>query len=53
MQNNESNISDIKNKVLTDWFLFAPQCMRIAPSLIINEEEIEQACEIILKMVDQ
>ncbi len=35
--------------VLTDWFLFAPNCMRIAPPLIIDEEEIRNACEVILK----
>jgi acetylornithine/succinyldiaminopimelate/putrescine aminotransferase len=34
--------------LLTDWFLFAPQCMRIAPPLSISEEQIRQACSIIL-----
>ena len=34
--------------VLTDWFLFAPQCLRIAPPLIITEEQIEAACKILL-----
>ena len=38
----------IENGVLTDWFLFAPQCMRIGPPLIITEEEIKESCEIIL-----
>jgi acetylornithine/N-succinyldiaminopimelate aminotransferase len=38
----------IANGLLTDWFLFAPQCMRIAPPLTITEEEIRKACEIIL-----
>jgi acetylornithine/N-succinyldiaminopimelate aminotransferase len=38
--------------LLTDWFLFAPHCMRIAPPLIITEEEIKIACEIILKVID-
>lgn len=38
--------------VLTDWFLFAPHCMRIAPALIITEEEIEKACKIILECID-
>jgi acetylornithine/N-succinyldiaminopimelate aminotransferase len=37
--------------VLTDWFLFAPHCMRIAPPLIITEEEIEKACKIILECI--
>jgi acetylornithine/N-succinyldiaminopimelate aminotransferase len=34
--------------LLTDWFLFAPQCMRIAPPLTISEEEIQEACAVIL-----
>jgi acetylornithine/succinyldiaminopimelate/putrescine aminotransferase len=37
----------IEHGVLTDWFLFAPHCMRIAPPLTIDEDEIERACEII------
>ena len=43
----------IANGVLTDWFLFAPQCMRIGPPLIISETEINFACEVILKAIDQ
>ncbi len=38
----------LEKGVLTDWFLFAPHCMRIAPPLIITEEEINRACDIIL-----
>lgn len=41
----------IKNGLLTDWFLFAPQCMRIAPPLCIGEDEIRTACDIILAAV--
>ncbi len=41
----------IENGVLTDWFLFAPQCMRIAPPFIITEEEIHTACKIILAAI--
>ena len=37
----------IENGVFTDWFLFAPQCLRIVPPLNISEEEILQACSII------
>jgi acetylornithine/N-succinyldiaminopimelate aminotransferase len=33
--------------MLSDWFLFAPACMRIAPPLIISEEQIKAACGII------
>jgi acetylornithine/succinyldiaminopimelate/putrescine aminotransferase len=35
--------------VLTDWFLFAPNCLRISPPLIISEDEIEKACTVLLK----
>jgi acetylornithine/N-succinyldiaminopimelate aminotransferase len=39
--------------VLTDWFLFAPHCMRIAPPLIITPEEIKKACQVILEAIQQ
>lgn len=37
--------------VVTDWFLFCDNSMRIAPPLIITEEEINHACDIILKAI--
>lgn len=37
--------------VLTDWFLFAPQCMRIAPPLNISEKEIKRACKKIIRAI--
>ncbi len=43
----------IEKGVLTDWFLFAPQCMRIAPPLIITEQEIKTACNIILECINE
>lgn len=39
----------IEKGLLTDWYLFAPQCLRIAPPLNITEDEIEKACTLILK----
>lgn len=30
--------------VFTDWFLFASNCLRIVPPLVINQEEIVLAC---------
>ncbi len=42
----------ILNGVLTDWFLFAPHCMRIAPPLTISQKDIAAACEIILRGMD-
>jgi acetylornithine/N-succinyldiaminopimelate aminotransferase len=41
----------IENGIISDWFLFAPNCMRIAPPLIITEEEIERTAEIILSQI--
>jgi acetylornithine/succinyldiaminopimelate/putrescine aminotransferase len=34
--------------LLSDWFLFADNCMRIAPPLTIDNETIEEACDIII-----
>lgn len=41
----------IANGVLTDWFLFAPNCLRISPPLIISEKQIEKACEVLQKNI--
>lgn len=43
----------IAKGLMTDWFLFASHCMRIAPPLTISEEEIRQACSIILNVLDE
>ncbi len=43
----------IAKGVLTDWFLFAPQCLRISPPLIISEGQIEKACEVIIAACDK
>jgi acetylornithine/succinyldiaminopimelate/putrescine aminotransferase len=42
----------IEQGVLTDWFLFSPQCLRIAPPLTISLEEIRRACAVILGCID-
>ncbi len=47
--NHQAIAKCIDQGIITDWFLFAPHCMRIAPPLIISDEEIHHACEIILK----
>jgi acetylornithine/succinyldiaminopimelate/putrescine aminotransferase len=39
--------------VFTDWFLFAPACMRISPPLIISIDEIKEACSIILEAIEE
>lgn len=43
----------IVNGAITDWFLFNNYSMRIAPPLIITEEEIILACTIILKSINE
>ena len=43
----------IQSGLITDWFLFAPHCMRLAPPLIIREEQIRKACGVILKAVEE
>lgn len=42
----------IENGVLTDWFLFNDKSLRIAPPLIITEDEIKEACRIILESIN-
>lgn len=37
----------IKRGLLTDWFLFAPECLRIAPPLSITDQQIRSACDIL------
>jgi acetylornithine/succinyldiaminopimelate/putrescine aminotransferase len=45
---NKKVIDALLNKgVFSDWFLFAPQCLRIVPPLIISEKEILNACNAI------
>ncbi|MHA7131361.1 aspartate aminotransferase family protein [Algoriphagus namhaensis] len=39
--------------VITDWFLFCDDAMRIAPPLIITESQIREACEIILRAIEE
>jgi len=41
----------IENGVITDWFLFNTNSMRIAPPLTITDEEITTACQIILRSI--
>ena len=43
----------IENGLLTDWFLFAADSMRISPPLNISETEIHKACDIILDAVER
>jgi acetylornithine/N-succinyldiaminopimelate aminotransferase len=42
----------IANGIFTDWFLFASNCLRIVPPLVISKEEITIACEKIIQVVE-
>jgi acetylornithine/succinyldiaminopimelate/putrescine aminotransferase len=42
-----------ENGVICYWFLSHPNSFRIAPPLTISDEEISQACKIILQAIDQ
>ena len=41
----------LANNLFSDWFLFAPNCIRIAPPLTINLEEIKIACTAIKQVL--
>ena len=43
----------IENGVVTDWFLFAENKMRIAPPLTISNDCIISSCDLILKSIDE
>jgi acetylornithine/N-succinyldiaminopimelate aminotransferase len=42
----------LQQGVITDWFLFCDNSMRIAPPLVISESELITACQIILKCIN-
>lgn len=43
----------IEDGVITDWFLYCENAMRIAPPLTISKEEIHMACKRILKAIEE
>ena len=43
----------ISKGVITDWFLFCDNSMRIAPPLIIENQQIIEACHIILESITE
>jgi acetylornithine/succinyldiaminopimelate/putrescine aminotransferase len=43
----------IEQGVIIDWFLFNDSSIRIAPPLTISEEQIREACRIILESLDK
>lgn len=45
--------SCISKGLIVDWFLFNSHSMRIAPPLIITEDEIKKACAIIMEAIEE
>lgn len=42
----------LKNGLLIDWFLFAPDCIRLAPPLIIKENELKEGIVILIESLN-
>jgi acetylornithine/succinyldiaminopimelate/putrescine aminotransferase len=42
----------INGGVITDWFLFCDNAMRIAPPLTITPSQIEEACAVIIQAIE-
>jgi putrescine aminotransferase len=43
----------IEKGVITDWFLFCNNSMRIAPPLTITEDQIKEVCSLILAAIEE
>jgi acetylornithine/succinyldiaminopimelate/putrescine aminotransferase len=43
----------LDQNLFSDWFLYAPHCLRICPPLTITNQEIELACTSILQILDK
>ncbi|GAC1438054.1 MAG: aspartate aminotransferase family protein [Sediminibacterium sp.] len=43
----------VKNGLITDWFLFAPDHLRIAPPLIISEDALKEVCKTLLAGMEE
>lgn len=53
-ETNKKIIDEIINRgAVTDWFLFAPNCLRICPPLTISKGEIASSCSLILEILDE
>jgi acetylornithine/N-succinyldiaminopimelate aminotransferase len=42
----------IANGIITDWFLHCDNAMRIAPPLVISDDQIREACKVIIEAID-
>ena len=53
----ETNLAVVQqclaNGLITDWFLFAPERMRIAPPLVITDEELIAACKTVVRSINE
>jgi acetylornithine/succinyldiaminopimelate/putrescine aminotransferase len=38
--------------LITDWFLFAPNCLRIAPPLTVDTAQINNICSLLLEVIE-
>ncbi len=45
--------ASLNKGVITDWFLFCNNALRIAPPLTIQPDEIKEACTILLNVLDE
>ena len=43
----------IEKGIITDWFIFAPDRLRIAPPLIITQQQLETSCDKILEAIEE
>jgi acetylornithine/succinyldiaminopimelate/putrescine aminotransferase len=43
----------VKAGLVTDWFLFAPHCLRVAPPLIISAKQLEAACQQLIHVIEK
>lgn len=43
----------VKNGLVTDWFIFAPDRLRIAPPLTISDEALLELCNTIIKSIGE
>jgi len=41
----------VKAGIVTDWFLFAPNCLRVAPPLTVSDSEIKHISSILLQTI--
>ncbi len=43
----------VANGLITDWFLFNSRSLRIAPPLVISEEELKSMCTILVQSIEE